>query len=358
MRRVWFGLLCVLFSVSAVPALAADYSSAVVFAYQRVGEDSLPHASVSAEQFAAHMEELTRGNYVVKPLREVIAAIKAGDPLPHKTVALTFDGAYASTLKNALPLLDARNYPYTVFISSDAVDRGDAGSMTWDELRALQRRRNAELAVLPAHYHHMAEGDLTRSMASVNRALGRFEEELGRKPAFFAWPYGEYSLALKRKVAEYGFDAAFGNHAGAVYPGSDFMALPRFVMNELQGGIDRFKQTATALPLPVSDISPDDPILKSNPPMIGFTVSARLRGLDSLSCFVSGEGKIEMRRVENRVELRPLRPFTNRRTRVNCTMPDDADIPGEEQHWRWFSMIFIDPDYEEPEPIADTTGFE
>lgn len=66
-----------------------------------------------------------------------------------------------------------------------------------------------------------------------------------------------------------------------------------------------------------------------------------------------------MRRVAgNRIELRPEKPFTDRRTRVNCTLPDDVVIPGEETPWRWFGLVFIDPEYTEVQPISDTSGFE
>lgn len=336
---------------------AQAHSAAVIYAYQRIGDDTLPHASLSYEQFTAQIKELQQGDYNVLPLATIIAAFKNDTSLPANTVALTFDAINKTTLERIQPLLDAAGYPYTVFISTDSTDRAEPGSLSWSELRDLSKDKNVELGILPAHYAHMVAQDMAANTASINKSMGRYREELKADPRFFAWPYGEYSRALTKKLAEYGLEAAFGNQSGTAHAKSDLLALPRFQMNDLNGDLDRFRQTARALPLPVSDLAPDDPVLRDNPPMIGFTVSADIKNLDGLSCFVSGQGKVDTRKIGQRIELRPAAPFANRRTRVNCTLPV-AVAPGEEPRWRWLGMIFIDPEFNDETIITDTTGFE
>ena len=361
-RRLFF-LACFVVSLNTATAnaseISADSSAAVIYAYQRIGEDSMPHASLSVDQFSAQLAELKRGNYVVKPLSEVTAALRAGQPLPRKTVVITFDGAYRSTIDKAIPMLDQEGYPYTIFFSSESIDGGGANSVTWGDLRSLSKKKHVELGIMPAYYAHMVGNAMPANVASINKALGRFDEEIGGQPAYFAWPYGEYSTALKNKLAEYPFTAAFTYHAGVAHTKSDMLALPRFIMNDLVGDIDRFKQTASALPLPVTDVSPEDPVLKNNPPMIGFTVLPEIKSLSKLACFISSQGKIKVNRVAgNRVELRPEQPFTDRRTRINCTLPDDLEIPGEDTHWRWLGLVYVDPEYGDEVQVTDTSGFE
>lgn len=345
-------------SFAAVAETAPPRPSAVVFAYQRVGEDSMPHTSISTEQFLTHMAELERGGYSVLSLDDIMQALKTGASLPDRTVAITFDGAYASTHSRAMQWLDDKKYPYAVFYSSEAVDRQDPGSLTWGQLRDLRKKKNVTLGILPAYYTHMAGADMATNTAAINKAIGRYREEFDAEPAYFSWPYGEYSQALKNKIAEYGFAGVFGMQSGVAHAQSDFNALPRFTMNDIAGGIDRFRQTADALPLPVSDLSPEDPVLHENPPMIGFTVAPDIGGLDRIACFVASEGKVAVKRVAGtRVELRPEKPFNDRRTRVNCTLPA-ATKAGEEPRWRWLGMVFIDPEYSADPPLSDATGFE
>ena len=55
------------------------------------------------KQLDSHIAHLKRGKFTVWPLKKIVAAIKAGEPLPDKTVAITIDDAYASVMKRGLP---------------------------------------------------------------------------------------------------------------------------------------------------------------------------------------------------------------------------------------------------------------
>lgn len=347
-------LLCPLQSVAAT--LAADRSSAVIFVYQHIGDDTSSQGNISLETFKEHIRELQNGGYSVLSLPKIIAALKDGRTLPQKTVAITFDGAYAGTLHNAIPLLDDAGMPYTVFFASDAIDTDSPNHMDWDDLKDLKNDKLATLGILPATYTHMAGQTLDQNAALINRAVSRYREIFKEAPQFFAYPYGEYGNALKKQIAGYNFTAAFGQESGVAYAGADFLALPRFIMTDTYGDLDRFQLTANALPLPVSDVTPQDMAYKTNPPLIGFTVDAGIKNLSRLSCFVSGLGKVETQKPSgNRVEIRLKDPLEDRRTRVNCTLPDDTFVPGQPQSWRWFGMLLTNPQYDDA-ALPDTAG--
>lgn len=337
----------------AQAGIDADRSSAVIFVYQRIGEDTLPQSNISVDQFKEHIRELQTGGYTVLPLPKIIAALKDGQTLPQKTVALTFEGAFTGTLKNAVPLLDEANLPYTVFYASDMIDNKNPAHMSWDQLKDLRDDKLATVGILPATYTHMSGLTADESAALINRAVGRYRDIFGEQPEFFAYPYGEYSNALKKQVATYKFKAAFGQQSGVAYAGSDFLSLPRFTMTDSYGDLDRFQLTANALPLPTADVTPEDMLLKDNPPMIGFTVTPDIKDISRLSCFISGLGKADVQKPGgNRVEIRLKDPLEERRTRVNCTLPDDTVIPGQPQSWRWFGMMMISPQYDDDGPAA------
>lgn len=335
-------LACALLWASAVSAaIPEDKSAAVIFMYQRVGEDAVAQSNISIDQFQEHIDELKKGGYSVLPLVEIIDAVKNGKPLPLKTVGITFEGAYQATLANAVPLLDDAQMPFTVFFSPDALDNGAPGHMTWKQLKELKDDDLANFGLLPSSYEHLVNQTPEQNAALINRAVARYREMMGGEPAFFAYPYGEISKALKKQVAGYKFKAAFGQQSGVVYSGSDYAALPRFTMTDDYGDFDHFTLTAHALPLPVSDLVPDDKDITVNPPLIGFTVTPEIHNLSKLACFASGmEGKLRLTRIDNnRVEIRPPQPFTDRRTRINCTLPNDTFTPGEAPSWRWFGML-------------------
>ncbi len=333
----------------------------VILAYQRIGENSGSGASLSLENFKTHLRELQGGDYTVISLVDAIDAIKNNKQLPHKPVVITFDGAYKDTFKNALPLLDEADYPYTFFYAADMHDGPDPALISWGDLKSLSERNNVELGILPAQYTSLATIENEKAAALINKAVGRYEETFAKKPRFFALPYGEYSASLKKMLAGYGFGAVLGQQAGVLHAQSDFASLPRFTMTDEAGSIDRFRLAAGALPLPLHEIIPDNPVITDNPPMVGFSVPREIGAAKKLSCFMSGHGKLDIKYVTaERVEIRPPFPLESRRTRINCTVPlaNAPEVDGAEPVYHWAGFIFINPQALDDAPLSDDSGFE
>ncbi len=114
-------------------------------------------------------------------------------------------------------------------------------------------------------------------------------------------------------------------------------------MNERYGDIGRFKTAVNALPLPVSEITPENIYLNENnttdnPPAIGFTLSGKIARINELSCFLSHEGKARVESIGDvRFEIRVETPFPAGRTRLNCTLPGAGKYAGR---WHWFGQMY------------------
>ncbi len=328
--------LAVTAALGAPPAAAAD--SAVVVMYHRFGESDYPSTNIAITQFEAHLEELRSGGYTVLPVPEILDALRRGDPLAEGTVGLTVDDAFLSVYREAWPRLRAAGLPFTLFVATDAVDRGSDDYMTWDQVRELA----AAGVVIGGHgasHPHMAGAADDANRDQLERAAARFAEELGRQPELFAYPYGEASLAVATLVREAGFGAAFGQHSGAIGGGGDFYNLPRFALNEKYGDLARFRMVVRARVLAVRDVTPADPLIgTNNPPAYGFTLADPLGDASRLACYASHEGRVRVESLgEGRFEVRMSKPFPKGRTRVNCTLPT-AD-----GGWRWLGRQFYVP---------------
>ncbi len=323
---------------SSAPAGAVD--SAVVLLYHRFGEPERPSTNIRLDQFAAHLEELTSGPYTVAKLPGVIEAFESGVELPDRTVVITIDDAFRSVYDEAWPRLRDAGLPFTLFVATDAVDRGSETYMTWSQIRELVDSGLVTVGSQTASHASMPPRRAEDNRAEIMRSNAAFRRELGSAPKLFAYPFGYYSLSAQAVVREAGFDAAFAQTSGVAHGRADRLALPRFALNEQYGGLDRFRLVANALSLPVSEIVPADPVvLDPNPPFYGFTVDQALsEQLDRLACFASGQGKVQVERLAGRrVEVRLTAPLTQRRARVNCTMP------GPDGRWRWFGRQFYVP---------------
>lgn len=321
--------------LSARAAPAVD-DGAVVIMYHRFGEADYPSTSIRLDQFDAHLAELTSGRYTVLPLPEIVEAFAEGRPLPPRSVAITIDDAYASVYAAAWPRLRQAGLPFTLFVSTDALDRGLPGYMSWAQVRELAASGLVTIGGHGAAHAHMADLDAAAARADLARAATRFQAELGAVPELFAYPYGEYGKALRDLVAGAGFRAAFGQHSGAAARSDDRFALPRFPFNESFGEIDRFRLAANSLPLPVEEVTPADPLVgpANNPPAYGFTVLPGIAGLSALACYAGGSAVTVERLGERRFEVRLPQALPPGRSRVNCT------LPGPQGRWRWRGRQF------------------
>ena len=327
------------FPVSAHAAVSADQSAATIIMYHRFGERDFPSTNVRIEQFEAHIRELQSGPYTVLPLEEIIEAYRAGRELPPHTVAITIDDAYRSVYTEAWPRLRDAKLPFTVFVATDPVDQGLANFLTWDQIREI-KAAGGTIGHHTASHLHMVDASVQRVGQEISKANNRYKKELGEVPRVFAYPFGEANLAVRGKIMEAGFIAAVGQHSGVAHATADRFYLPRFPFNENFGSVDRLKLAATALPLPVTDVTPGDFALIENPPHFGFSVSPEIDPLGRLSCFASpgSGGPAQITRLgDRRIEVRISKPFPAGRARFNCTLPT------REGRWRWFGMQFYVP---------------
>lgn len=350
MRKILLTALLCLITVPMLPSIAtaqsitpeieADQSAARIMAYFTVGRDDTPASNITVEQFSAHIAELSGGNYTVLPLSDIISAYNNGSALPDNTVALTFDGGDKSILQYAIPLMEAKNLPYTLFIAPSRADQKNSPYMDWDALKKIAKSPLATLGLHDAVYSDLSMQSAEQIKRTLNNATSRFREKAGANPLFFAYPFGVYNKAAKDIISSYGFEAAFGQQSGVAYVGSDLFALPRFTMTENYGDEARFKMTANALPLPVKDITPSLTIVDQELPPIGFTLSDKNISLDNLSCFASGQDKPSISVIgSDRVEIRLKDHIGASRFRINCTLPAAAQGVDENPRWRWLGML-------------------
>ncbi|MEM7650826.1 MAG: polysaccharide deacetylase family protein [Pseudomonadota bacterium] len=334
--------MCLLASpASAGNSLPEDESKAVIIAYHRIAEENLPYQNLTLAQFDSHIEDMASGNYNILPLPKIIEAITTASPLPQRTIAITLEGAYNSAIENAAPLLLKNEIPFTIFYPANALDRKDPDYASWRALKTLAKNPLVTLANLPASHSHLAHETRENMLRNLNKARQRHREEFNQEVDFLAYPFGEYSLALKDLAKSQGYKAALGLNSGAAHSGSGIYALPRFSMTEAYGDLERFRMVTRALPLPFKDLEPLDPHLKDQSFFTGFTLPEALQNeLESLACFISGQGKAQIEPLGSRIEIRSeINMEETPRVRLNCTLPGPAS-ENDETRWRWLGLLY------------------
>lgn len=310
-----------------------DETKATILAYHRIGEAAYPDTNLSTEQFAQHLEVLQNGNYNILSLPDIITAWGLKNPLPAQTVAITFEGAYRSSYRNAMQTLIDQKIPFTILYAADSTPAESSSSqhLDWKTLKKLSRNRLITLGTLPASYRRHADKSDIDIVKQINKAISRHKDAFGSTPAFFSYPFGEYSDRYKAAIKNIpSFSAALALNSAVAYNGSDNFALPRFSMTEHYGSLERFTMITEALPLPASDI-------KITENSISFKSSSQLTPiLDSIACFISGQDKPSVTLTDTAVKITATAPVKTTRTRINCTIKDTQN---RQDRWRWFGLL-------------------
>ncbi|MEP1216276.1 MAG: polysaccharide deacetylase family protein [Marinobacter sp.] len=309
----------------------------VVLQYHHVSDSTPPSTSTSVSLFEGQMDMIEDLGIDVVPLesgtREALDGKLDGD----KQVAITFDDAYESVYYSAAPELDKRGYPYTIFVNTDAV--GSHGYMTWEQLDEVRERNGVTIANHSEDHGHLArrpdesqDAWAQRVENSLDTAQETLSDRLGIDVPMFAYPYGEFDEALEEKVAERGW-LGYGQQSGAIGATSGATRLPRFPMANAYGQLNSLKDKLRSKALPVDANELPDGVIENNPPTLEFTTPSNI-STDRLTCFASGQGRIDFETAGNTIMLKAPERFSSRRFRYNCTHPaPDGSFYWLSQQW-------------------------
>jgi len=311
----------------------------VVLQYHHVSDSTPPATSTSVSLFEGQLDMISDLELEIVDLHKGTEAALAGTDGQGNRIAITFDDAYDSVYHTAAPLLAEKAYPYTIFVNTEAVGRN--GYMTWDQIRELAERPGVTIANHSADHGHLArkpnesESDwqarVTNSLDSAQESL---EEELDSPAPMFAYPYGEFDQALERKIAERGW-YGFGQQSGAIGQQTEKTRLPRFPMANAYGQLGNLENKLRSKAFPVNTGELPDGVISGNPPTLVFPLVDPIDA-NRLTCFASGQGRIDFDVIDGNVEVKAPEAFNSRRFRYNCTHP-----AGDGSYY-WLSQQWLD----------------
>lgn len=309
----------------------------VVLQYHHVSDSTPSSTSTSVSLFNAQLDMIEQLGIDVVPLESGTRDALDGELNDRKQIAITFDDAYESVYTTAAPELEKRGYPYTIFVNTDAI--GSHGYMTWEQLEEARDRNGVTIANHSEDHGHLARrpdesrGDWAQRVeSSLDKAQKTLADRLGIDVPMFAYPYGEFDQALENKISERGW-LGYGQQSGAIGASSGATRLPRFPMANAYGQLNSLKDKLRSKAFPVDANKLPDGIIDENPPTLSFTIPDVISA-DRLSCFASGQGRVDFDVSGDTFTLQAPESFSSRRFRYNCTHPaPDGSFYWLSQQW-------------------------
>ena len=174
-----------------------------------------PRSYVPPEQFAAHLDALTRWGYRTISFGDWLAYCRTDTPLPPRPIILTFDDGYRSTYAHAWPLLKRFGCTATVFLVSDLIGETNVwdGDETQEPLLGAAEIAEMQAGGIAFESHTRTHPALTtvapeRAREELTASRAALARLLGAPVRVVCYPYGKQNAEVRALAREAGYEAA------------------------------------------------------------------------------------------------------------------------------------------------------
>ncbi len=301
--------------------------------YHRFNENKYPSTNIQMDIFEKQMEIIKEQDYEFYDPKNFVKEFEKIKE--NKKILITIDDAFKSFYTEAWPFLKEKKIPFILFVSTEPI--GKYGYMNWDEIKEID---NSEFGYIGHHSHtheYLIDMSDKEFENDIETATKIFKNQLGYVPNIFSYPFGEYSLYMKKYISK-NFKIAFGQHSGIIDLNKDKFELPRFPINEKYGELKRFKSIINYMPLEFKTLIPEEKMINqnNNPPKLSIEFFDKQKNIDKITCYSNDGGnwkKSNLKIEQNTLIINFDEKFLPRRGRINCSLNDNGK-------WRWFGTQF------------------
>ena len=183
-----------------------------ILVYHQIGqENNLDYLVVAKKMFIWQMQYISRHYHPIQ-LSKILEIMNQSQPIPPRTIAVTFDDGYADTFSEAFPILKYYKIPATLFITTGFIDGHTpapygAKMLSWNKIKEMQRS-GIECGAHTVTHPNLRRLSLKKAMQEVSQSKNRLEEKLQSPVKLFAYPYGHsrsFSQSTQTLVQKAGY---------------------------------------------------------------------------------------------------------------------------------------------------------
>ena len=207
-----------------------------ILLYHQVGIELGRQMEVSLKTFRAHLDWLQENGEVI----DLQSALnRRGEPDNDRLFVLTFDDGYADIFYNAFPLIQDRGLPFTIYLTTEPVERGvpltpGAAPLSWDQANVMLE---SGLLTIGAHTHtHVDVRSVGRDrlIDEVETSNALIANRTGVMARHFAYPWGYWSGVAESVVADHYQSAALASVVSLAMD-TNPLRLPRIPIQKADG---------------------------------------------------------------------------------------------------------------------------
>lgn len=209
--------------------------------------------NVTTQRFREQLTGLLNRGFTPWSLPRLLAAHEAGEKIPARTFAVTFDDCFECVFTDAFPILVELKIPATLFLATSFLDSqspfpfddwrhsGEAPTPMWRPLQTSQcvEMQDSEIIDLGSHTHTHIDfrGQPEKLLADIQQSVDVLKSKFGVEQPLFAFPYGTKRVGFAGPIftqaaKKAGVACALTTEADTIGPGSDPFDWGRFQVDQ------------------------------------------------------------------------------------------------------------------------------
>jgi peptidoglycan/xylan/chitin deacetylase (PgdA/CDA1 family)/GT2 family glycosyltransferase len=199
------------------------------------GAPALDRYRIHPDRLEEQLQYLRQNAYYGITLEQWAHQLTTRRALSGRAVMLTFDDGYEDFYTNAWPLLEAYNFPATVFVVSELVGKSSVWDrnlgdpmplLDWPTIRRLQAS-GIEFGSHTGSHRALTTMAPRDALANEREARQTFEREIGRSITSLAYPFGDVDEVTRQAMRAAGYRIGLETSSGYATVWDDPMAIPR-----------------------------------------------------------------------------------------------------------------------------------
>lgn len=196
--------------------------------YHSVDELEANEVIISPQKLKEELQYVLAQGYTPITLTEFNNYLVNNQPIPEKSIMITFDDGYMDNYTNAFPILKELGIKATIFLMTVGVDEGYY--LSSDQIKEMINY-GIDIQSHTVNHLHLNELSYDEQLAELKNSKEFIENITHREVIALAYPYGDYNNDSIRAAKAAGYTLCFTTNNGLASSESDYFQLERIYVS-------------------------------------------------------------------------------------------------------------------------------
>lgn len=199
-----------------------------VLYYHSVDENAENEVTITPEMLEKQLDYINDNDYITITMSELYDYLINNQPIPKKSIVITFDDGYMNNYTEAFPLLKERNMKATIFCVGNSLD----GSyyLSKDAIKEMSDY-GIDIESHTVNHVHLDTLNYDEQLSEIKNSKEILENITGKDVTAIAYPFGDYNDDSIKAAKEAGYKLAFTTHLGLSDRNDDIYKLDRIYIS-------------------------------------------------------------------------------------------------------------------------------